>query len=165
VALCGPCRSGATGSAPLTAAVRKALLNGTAYVNVHTPRNGAGEIRGQVALPVKARLTVGAERPAPTGAQGGNGSFTGRLVGKRLSWTLTFAKLTGPAVQAHIHLGRTGVAGPVAVALCGPCRTGVKGTSTLSTAQLGELKAGRTYVNVHTPTNGAGEIRGQLRAG
>lgn len=165
VTLCGPCQSGAKGSAPITAAVRKALLNGTAYINVHTPTNGAGEIRGQVALPVKAKLTIGEERPAPTGAQGGTGSFTGQLVGRRLAWTLTFAKLTGPAAQAHIHLGRRGVAGPVAVALCGPCRSGVKGTSTLTAAQLGELKAGRTYVNVHTPTNGAGEIRGQLRAG
>jgi hypothetical protein len=165
VTLCGPCQSGAKGTAPVTAAVRKALLNGTAYVNVHTARNGAGEIRGQVALPVRARLTVAAERPAPTGTQGGNGSFTGQLVGRRLAWTLTFAKLSGPAVQSHIHLGRPGVAGPVAVALCGPCRSGVRGTSTLTAAQLGQLKAGRTYVNVHTPTNGAGEIRGQLRAG
>jgi CHRD domain len=165
VTLCGPCDTSTRGSAPISAAVRRALLDGTAYVNVHTARNGAGEIRGQVGLVVAANLTVGQEVPRPSGAQGASGAFTGRLVGRGLSWALTFRGLTGPAVQAHIHLGRRGVAGPVAVTLCGPCRSGRRGTATLTAAQLRALKAGRTYVNVHTPRNGAGEIRGQVRAG
>jgi CHRD domain len=29
---------------------------------------------------------------------------------------------------------------------------------------LAALETGRTYVNVHTPRNAAGEIRGQIRA-
>jgi len=165
VTLCGPCATGAKGSAPISAAVRRALLDGTAYVNVHTDRNGSGEIRGQVGLVVDANLNVGQEVPRPSGAQGGNGAFTGRLVGSRISWTLTFRRLTGQAVQSHIHLGRRGVAGPVAVTLCGPCRSGQSGAATLTARQLRELKAGRTYVNVHTPRNGAGEIRGQVSLG
>jgi CHRD domain len=48
VSLCGPCRNGARGTANLTAAVLRALEIGRAYVNVHTARNAAGEIRGQI---------------------------------------------------------------------------------------------------------------------
>jgi hypothetical protein len=46
--LCSPCRSGLRGSVKVDARTVRALLKGTAYVNVHTARNPAGEIRGQV---------------------------------------------------------------------------------------------------------------------
>ena len=49
VPLCGPCVSGAHGKVTVSAKVRAALLAGGAYVNVHTARNAAGEVRGQVA--------------------------------------------------------------------------------------------------------------------
>ena len=49
VPLCGPCASGAHGTARLASKTKTALLAGTAYVNVHTARNAAGEIRGQIA--------------------------------------------------------------------------------------------------------------------
>jgi CHRD domain len=48
VPLCGPCSSGAHGNVTVTAKVRAALLARGAYVNVHTAKNPAGEIRGQV---------------------------------------------------------------------------------------------------------------------
>jgi len=48
VALCGPCTSGAHGTATLPAAVSKALSKHLAYVNVHTAKNPNGEIRGQI---------------------------------------------------------------------------------------------------------------------
>ena len=48
VPLCGPCKSGQRGKATISAAVIKALESGNAYVNVHTAKNAAGEIRGQV---------------------------------------------------------------------------------------------------------------------
>jgi hypothetical protein len=48
VSLCGPCRNGARGTSNLTAAVLRTLETGRAYVNVHTARNAAGEIRGQI---------------------------------------------------------------------------------------------------------------------
>jgi hypothetical protein len=48
VPICGPCRNGQTGKVRITKAVVAALEGGNAYVNVHTAKNAAGEIRGQV---------------------------------------------------------------------------------------------------------------------
>jgi hypothetical protein len=48
VPLCGPCTSGMTGSAQISKTVIASLESGKAYVNVHTAKNPAGEIRGQV---------------------------------------------------------------------------------------------------------------------
>ncbi len=48
VPLCGPCKSGVSGSAPLTAALKKDFTKHLLYVNVHTAKNPGGEIRGQI---------------------------------------------------------------------------------------------------------------------
>jgi hypothetical protein len=48
VPLCGPCKSGQTGKTPISKAIVAALEGGRAHVNVHTAKNAAGEIRGQV---------------------------------------------------------------------------------------------------------------------
>jgi hypothetical protein len=103
------------------------------------------------------------EVPKPKGAHGA-GTFSGTLNGNRLTWKLTFTGLTGRAVAAHIHLGRAGVAGGVLVALCGPCRSGQHGTLTVSKKAHDAIERNRTYVNVHTAKNAAGEIRAQVRA-
>ena len=69
VALCGPCTSGARGSAKVDARTVTALLGGGTYVNVHTGRNAAGEIRGQVAK--TAKPPVIAPPPTTTTSTGG----------------------------------------------------------------------------------------------
>lgn len=47
--LCGPCKSGATGKLSVAkTAVVDPLRFGLTYVNVHTNKNKAGEIRGQI---------------------------------------------------------------------------------------------------------------------
>jgi hypothetical protein len=48
VPLCGPCHSGQTGTGQATAAQVKAIESHGAYVNLHTAKNPAGEIRGQI---------------------------------------------------------------------------------------------------------------------
>lgn len=115
---------------------------------------------------LKARFEVPKPKGVPTGA---TGLFTGKTVELsddrgRLTWRLTFSKLSGRAAAAHIHNGRVGKAGGVMVALCGPCRNGQRGSSTISHAQIRAIRGGRTYVNIHTAKNAAGEIRGQVKA-
>jgi hypothetical protein len=49
VPLCGPCKATVTGTATVSAAVLSAIKKGKTYVNVHTAKYPAGEIRGQLA--------------------------------------------------------------------------------------------------------------------
>ena len=112
-----------------------------------------------------ARLTARAEKPKPKGALIASGQFRATLTGSSLTWRLTFSKLTGRALAAHVHLGRPGVAGPVAVPLCGPCVSGAQGTARATVRVRAALLSGGAYVNVHTAKNKAGEIRGQVAGG
>src|SRR3970282_1849600 len=54
----------------------------------------------------------------------------------RITWRLTFSKLSGRAAAAHIHVGKPGKAGGVMVALCGPCRNGRRGAANINHAPL-----------------------------
>ena len=94
-----------------------------------------------------------------------HGLFKATLSGKTLKWKLTFAKLTGPATQAHIHMAPKGKSGDVVVPLCAPCTSGMTGTATVTSDEVSALKKHRLYVNVHTAKNPNGEIRGQLASG
>jgi hypothetical protein len=114
---------------------------------------------------LSATLNAGQEIPMQVVKnQSAHGSFTATLSGTHLVWKLTFAKLTGPATAAHIHLGGMGKAGNVVVPLCTPCKSTMKGTATISASLLKTIKKHGTYVNVHTAKNPNGEIRGQLVA-
>ena len=48
VALCGPCKSGQSGTATVSQMALRDIQKHLAYVNVHTAKNPNGEIRGQV---------------------------------------------------------------------------------------------------------------------
>ena len=171
LSLCGPCTSPVTGTAEIDAALLSAIQNDGVYANVHTPTNPRGEIRAQVSslASVRTVLSAGQEVPKPKGVRRG---ATGRFVltavksgsSAVVTWRLTFSRLSGRAVAAHIHTGRRGAAGPVAVPLCGPCANGATGRATVNATTLAALESGRTYVNVHTARNPAGEIRGQVPA-
>ncbi len=64
VALCGPCKNGKKGTANVTKAQLATIKAGRAYVNLHTAKNAAGEIRGQVKAK-KGPSTSGSPPPAP----------------------------------------------------------------------------------------------------
>ena len=96
-------------------------------------------------------------------AMAGTGTFTSSILGRDMSWRLTFSHLSGPALAAHIHVGKVGAAGAIIVPLCAPCKSGVHKTLALTPPQLSAIGKGNTYVNVHTKKNPAGEIRGQLK--
>jgi CHRD domain len=120
---------------------------------------------GSNSTKLSARLAARSETPHPKGASRAAGLFTATLSGSSLRWKLTFSGLTGKALASHIHLGRPGVAGPVAVPLCGPCVSGVHGTKRVTAKVRSALLSGGAYVNVHTARNAAGEIRGQVTGG
>jgi hypothetical protein len=120
---------------------------------------------GSTPTKLTARLAAGSETPRPTGASRASGLFTATLTGSSLAWRLTFSRLTGKALAAHVHLGRPGVAGPVAVPLCGPCVSGAHGTKKVTAKARSALLSGGAYVNVHTARNPGGEIRGQVAGG
>jgi hypothetical protein len=99
--------------------------------------------------------------PVNTGASGSaditvgdDGSVSGKI---------TTAGING--VAAHIHQGAPGANGPVIV----PFEKAPDGSwapkagAKLNEAQMAAYKAGNTYVNVHSPQNKGGEIRGQVQ--
>jgi hypothetical protein len=123
----------------------------------------AGASRNASPIMIAAKLTAKQEVPKQVVKNAkASGSFTGDITGTKLTWTLKFSHLTGPATAAHIHLGAMGVSGNVVVPLCTPCKSPVKGTAKLTKALLKDLKVHKLYVNVHTAKNPNGEIRGQL---
>jgi CHRD domain len=127
---------------------------------------GLGATQAQSTFKLTAKLNAKQEVPRPKGVPAGaTGTFTGKLVGSKLTWKLTYRGLSGPAVAAHIHLGKPGKEGNVIVPLCPPgCRSGKSGTTTVKKDVRNAIEHGLTYVNVHTAKNQAGEIRGQLKA-
>jgi hypothetical protein len=112
-------------------------------------------------------MTAANETPTPKGdVSGARGTFTATLTksdnGATMSWRLEFSNLSGNATAAHIHVAARGVSGPVRVPLCAPCTSGATGTANVDAAVLDAIQTDRAYVNVHTPTNPAGEIRDQV---
>ena len=83
----------------------------------------------------------------------------------KLTYTVTYAGLTGPAAAGHLHgpadMGKNaGVLVPFKGSLASP----IKGTVTLTAAQQADVLAGKSYVNIHTAQYPGGEIRGQVVA-
>jgi hypothetical protein len=111
-----------------------------------------------------AALNIGQEVPHPKGvAAGASGHFSATLTGTTLKWTLSYSHLSGPAMAAHIHgPAKRGQSANVLIPLCPPCKSPLSGTATATATEITEMKAGQTYVNVHTTKNPLGEIRGQI---
>ncbi len=111
-----------------------------------------------------AVLSGASEVPPHDGGGTGEVKATLDTVTRELSYSVTFAGLSGPATMAHIHgPAMPGANAGVMVVLGGANPTSpIAGKATLTMAQMADLEAGRTYVNVHTAKNPKGEIRGQL---
>jgi CHRD domain len=111
----------------------------------------------------KATLNGGTEVPPTTSAGTGTATVTLDTATKKLSWDVAYSGLTGPAMAAHIHGPadpgqNAGVVVPLKVKA-----SPLKGSKTLTAAQMADLEAGKYYVNIHTAANKGGEIRGQLQ--
>ena len=134
-----------------------------------------------------ATLSGAEEVPAVPSTATGTAEFT--ISGSQITYTVTTTGIVNPVVS-HIHVAPAGENGPVRLNLCGTgapvpaCGTGegVLATGTNGTAVgitfdelVTAMRAGDTYVNVHTdngsppPNTGpgdmaSGEIRGQIVA-
>jgi hypothetical protein len=93
----------------------------------------------------------------------GSGDVTAMLEGKTFTYSANFKDLTGPVVAAHFHVAPApgGNGPPTVPATASP--SPIKGTATLSDAQIADLNAGKWYFNVHTAANPGGEIRGDVK--
>ncbi len=125
--------------------------------------SGLGRCSGRDKI-FKATLSGASEVPPTTSAGTGAATATLDTATGKLGWEVTYSGLTGPAKAAHIH----GPAGPgqnagVVVPLKGNLASPIKGSATLTAAQMADLEAGLYYVNIHTAANKGGEIRGQLQ--
>ncbi len=135
-----------------------------------------------------ATLTGSEEVPPVTTTATGSAVFT--IDGAQITYTVNVENIEN-AVVSHIHIAAPGVNGPVRLNLCGtgdPLPACTSGTGVLATGANGvtvgtpaitfdslvsAIRAGNTYVNVHTdngvepPNTGqgdmaSGEIRGQI---
>ena len=106
---------------------------------------------------------VASEQTPPTDSKGkGTADITVDTDTKKVSWTVKSEGLTGDATAAHIH-GPAAV-GEKAAPEIDMSKAIMEGSADITDAQLADIKAGKTYVNVHTAKFPDGEIRGQLMA-
>ncbi|MGC2198749.1 MAG: CHRD domain-containing protein [Stellaceae bacterium] len=103
--------------------------------------------------------------PGPGVTSSGKGTATATLdtSNKTLTWMVDYSGLSGPAKAAHIHgPADPGANAGIVVPFTGNLASPIKGSATLTDEQIGQLEAGKWYVNIHTDANKPGEIRGQL---
>jgi hypothetical protein len=111
---------------------------------------------------LKADLKASNEVPPNESKATGSVSATFDTDSNKLSWKGTISGLSGPVTAAHFHSAEAGRNGAVAVPIIGADKGSFEGTATLNDTQAEDLVAGRWYVNIHTGTYKAGEIRGQM---
>jgi hypothetical protein len=123
---------------------------------------GVGSAAMADTVAFKAQLNAASEVPPNTSAATGQAEISLDTATKVLTYTVTYSGLSGPASGAHFHgpaeAGKNaGIVVPFNFVV-----SPIKGTATLTDAQISDLTGGRWYVNVHTSANPGGEIRGQV---
>lgn len=111
---------------------------------------------------IKFRAVLSAG-PGVTSSGKGAATVSRDTATKTLSWMVDYSGLSGPATAAHIHgPADPGANAGIVVPFSGNLASPIKGSATLTDAQIAQLEAGKWYVNIHTEANKGGEIRGQL---
>jgi CHRD domain len=125
--------------------------------------SACGTVQPSTSTALKAKLSGANEVPA--NASAGSGMLDASLDKQTnvLTWTVTYAGLTGPVKAGHFHgPAAAGANAGVALGFSGSVESPIKGSATLTPAQVADLMAGKWYVNLHTAANPGGEVRGQL---
>jgi hypothetical protein len=126
---------------------------------------------------VKALLSGANEVPGVSSGAHGAATVTLNRTTGEVSWVIDVYNLPTGLTASHIHIAPPGTNGPVvlnfnpqAIGISGDFRLEGKSSTINPAPALGILTmddfmfsvaAGAAYVNVHTQTNGGGEIRGQ----
>jgi hypothetical protein len=83
-----------------------------------------------------------------------------------VTWNISYSGLSSPTTMAHFHgPAKAGKNAPPVIWLSTQGSTPanpITGTATLTPDQAQQFLAGEWYVNVHTQSHPAGEIRGQV---
>jgi hypothetical protein len=112
----------------------------------------------------EVKVTLSGSQEVPPLSVPGSGSGTIMVnADKSVSGSVTTTGVAG--VAAHIHQGARGQNGPVIVPMTKTSDNvwSVPPGAKLTDAQYEAFRAGNLYVNVHTPANKGGEVRGQLQ--
>jgi hypothetical protein len=114
-------------------------------------------------IALSAKLSAANEVPA--NASTGSGMLEASFDKQTnvLTWTASYAGLTGPVKAGHFHgPAAAGANAGVALGFTGSVESPIKGSATLTAAQAADVMAGKWYVNLHTAANPGGEVRGQV---
>jgi hypothetical protein len=105
-----------------------------------------------------------ASSQVPVNDSKGSGALTATYdtASKKLTYTVNYKDLTGPATMAHFHGPADAKTNAPVVVPAKDAANPIKGEATLTDAQAADLQAGKWYFNVHTEKNKGGEIRGQV---
>lgn len=118
--------------------------------------------------PLQFQTTLSGANEVPPNASTATGSATVTLspAEDQVAVSITFNGLGSNTTASHIHEAPAGTNGPVKINFVGfpggVTSGNFAGTLPITPALVAALRAGNTYVNVHTTGLPAGEIRGQL---
>jgi len=126
---------------------------------------GCGQMRPSQKVDIyEATLSGSQEVPPVNSAATGTAEVQINTNTNALTWKVTYSGLSGSASAGHIHgPAAAGQNAGVVVPFTNAGLSPVTGQTTITSQQYGDLAAGLWYVNIHTPANPNGEIRGQLR--
>ena len=113
---------------------------------------------------IKLQAELKGSNEVPPNASSGSGKAEAAFDTdtKVLTYTVTYADLSGPALGAHFHgPSEPGKNAGIALPFKSP-QSPIQGTATLTDAQAADLLSGKWYANVHTAANPGGELRGQM---
>jgi hypothetical protein len=127
---------------------------------------GCGEMRPSQKIDIyEAALSAAQEVPPNSSAGTGSAEVQLNTNTNTLKWKVTYSGLTGAATAGHIHgPAPMGQNAGVQVPFPGNLNAQpITGETQITSAQAAALASGQWYVNIHTPQNPGGEIRGQLQ--
>ncbi len=104
----------------------------------------------------------------PAGDPDGFGTANIQISGTTVTYSIVVTNVTVPPSMQHIHVGGSGVNGPVVINLPGPwVGNTLFGTTTTTDVQASAIAANPNgfYVNVHTTDFPGGAVRGQMFLG